>query len=762
VLAPPAALIGRCALRQFESGTFVGVILSTRFTQAHGQLWLVRYADGDREELSREELQRALQPVEARELREFAGAGADGDAAPAATQHAALPTNGAAAADSQLPASERHYKGVCSKLSRTYPFKRRYYAEMHSGGRHLGLGSFCTAVEAACAYDDAARARGRLAVNFPHAGGDEVQAIPGRSRHMYSSGRFNAGVATPVQRFKGVSTGRSAGRWRVEIQASGKKSYVGVFADPVAAAHAYDAAARAHGIRVVNFPNPGTAELQAVAGAHLGRVPAPPPSSSRARASRPAATASKFSVALRKKDKRRCKPGTAGAGGAPRSRGHARAPRRRPPGMVAQPASAEATLSTAHRGAGSQPSGAAPALRTAAPAALESSWQSGTFVVILEHIVELGCAGGGLDAVKLLCASAAVCKAWKEALPRKVIRKTWRDICRFPLPARCFSDSRVQLLCASGAWLLVDELRWLDCSALTSKAIASIVTRTVIIEDEKTSVSPAPVLKLEWAGCAEAADVKEVRALLATWPGALLELRLPRAGAGTRTHATLVELLADVRTHGGALRALSLTHCPGLSAQLITEHLTSAHALEELDVSGSGANVKGAAKLPHIAWGNAWPRLRALRMDNFPAAGCLSIDVVGHHAGVFAALDTFSAAAPRPQHFSAAAVPTLQLDDARLRALLSGCASLTHLDLSGHSALSSRVLETALHKDVKLRTLRVDRTAAGDDRCVRKITATLLPRCTQALRLTRARVCVCVRVRAFRARSPPRSAGRTR
>ena len=86
---------------------------------------------------------------------------------------------------------------------------------------------------------------------------------------------------------------------------------------------------------------------------------------------------------------------------------------------------------------------------------------------------------------------------------------------------------------------------------------------------------------------------------------------------------------------------------------------------------------------------------------------------------MFAALTEFSAAVLRPPHFSSAAVPTLQLDDAKLHTLLSGCDKLTHLDLSGHSGLTKDVLKSALHKDVKLQVLRLDRTAAGDDHNVR-------------------------------------------
>lgn len=57
--------------------------------------------------------------------------------------------------------------------------------------------------------------------------------------------------------FKGVHWGKAANKWVVQIRAHGKVYHIGVFADPIEAAKAYDGAAtRLHGdFAVLNFPS---------------------------------------------------------------------------------------------------------------------------------------------------------------------------------------------------------------------------------------------------------------------------------------------------------------------------------------------------------------------------------------------------------------------------------------------------------------------------------------------------------------------------
>jgi hypothetical protein len=268
-LAPPGSLIGRRVLREFEAGSFVGVILSTRFTRAYGQLWHVRYDDGDVEDLAWTELQDALRPADARELRESAGAGRSAAVVASAAHAAAVPTGSGAAADGQLPAAERCYKGVSSWVSRIYPFERHYRAALWVDGVNTLPGNFCTAVEAARAYDDAARVHGRLVVNFPRAGTEEVQAVPGQlagQRAVMTAAAVSRGHAM-AQQYKGVGFGAHSTvgkQYYAQFCFKGVPRRLGGFATALKAARAFDEHARTLGKVQLNFPRPGTAETQAV------------------------------------------------------------------------------------------------------------------------------------------------------------------------------------------------------------------------------------------------------------------------------------------------------------------------------------------------------------------------------------------------------------------------------------------------------------------------------------------------------------------
>jgi hypothetical protein len=74
------------------------------------------------------------------------------------------------------------FKGVVFKATARPP------AVFEAGCRidcvQTNLGRFCTAEEAARAYDDALRKAGRRVVNFPRPGTDEVQAVRGEEERV--------------------------------------------------------------------------------------------------------------------------------------------------------------------------------------------------------------------------------------------------------------------------------------------------------------------------------------------------------------------------------------------------------------------------------------------------------------------------------------------------------------------------------------------------------------------------------------------------
>ena len=141
--------------------------------------------------------------------------------------------------------------------------------------QQLRLGRFCTAEEAARAYDDAAREAGRCIVNFPRPGTDEVQAVKGEKEALTmqrAAGKRappRTGPLPPAPDYKGVSivaNARTAAVFKADLKDGGVTKFLGQFCTAEEAARAHDVAARKAGRRVVNFPRRGTGELQAVKG----------------------------------------------------------------------------------------------------------------------------------------------------------------------------------------------------------------------------------------------------------------------------------------------------------------------------------------------------------------------------------------------------------------------------------------------------------------------------------------------------------------
>lgn len=115
-------------------------------------------------------------------------------------------------------------------------------------GKRKWLGCFNSPVQAALAYDKAAREyHGEFArTNFLVSDQPEALVEPGR-RTLCS--RNTSG-------YRGVHWGRQDGKWRAKIKALGKHRTLGIFTCPIEAAHCYDRAARFYfGDRaLLNFP----------------------------------------------------------------------------------------------------------------------------------------------------------------------------------------------------------------------------------------------------------------------------------------------------------------------------------------------------------------------------------------------------------------------------------------------------------------------------------------------------------------------------
>ena len=150
-----------------------------------------------------------------------------------------------------------------------------FSAQFTNGGVRQMLGSFCSAEEAARAYDDAQRKAGSRVMNFPRPGTEEVQAVRGeedRTTLQRATGKrapSRIGPLPPAPAYKGVTVDPTALTSAVFVAYFGHghtKTFLGRFCTAKEAARAYDDAMRKAGRRCVNFPCAGTDEVQAVKG----------------------------------------------------------------------------------------------------------------------------------------------------------------------------------------------------------------------------------------------------------------------------------------------------------------------------------------------------------------------------------------------------------------------------------------------------------------------------------------------------------------
>lgn len=127
---------------------------------------------------------------------------------------------------------------------------RRWHAYIRIDRRTIHLGSYRSAVEAALAYDEAARRLfgENVALNLPDASAFRTARVGAvRESARLRVAAHGSGLAVPhidsSSRYRGVSYRISEGAWLASIQVEGKRRTLGRFATPEEAARAYDRAA---------------------------------------------------------------------------------------------------------------------------------------------------------------------------------------------------------------------------------------------------------------------------------------------------------------------------------------------------------------------------------------------------------------------------------------------------------------------------------------------------------------------------------------
>jgi hypothetical protein len=201
---PPEALLGRRVRCVFDdTGPVEGVIVSVHRTAAYGTLWRVRYSDGEEEELLWCELRGALQPADEAAARDATPVPSDDD------------DDDDAPPQFEAPAPQH-------RAAPRAPSAAAAPASDHSPQRQQSGGG---------------------GANVAHTGAP----LP---------------MPPPDRQFKGVYS--YGGSFTTEYRTNGQRAHVGGFRTEEEAARAYDDEMRALGCRVVNFPRPGSGEVQAV------------------------------------------------------------------------------------------------------------------------------------------------------------------------------------------------------------------------------------------------------------------------------------------------------------------------------------------------------------------------------------------------------------------------------------------------------------------------------------------------------------------
>ena len=150
----------------------------------------------------------------------------------------------------RVRAAPKKRKNAASKTSRFRGVSwskqnKKWMVYINIVGKKKYIGHFADEIEAAHVYDAYAIANGiDTPRNFPNEAEDAVVAEAERGR----AAKKQKKAASKSSRFRGVCWDKQCKKWKVFIRVEGKSKSIGLFADEMKAAHAYDAYAIANGI----------------------------------------------------------------------------------------------------------------------------------------------------------------------------------------------------------------------------------------------------------------------------------------------------------------------------------------------------------------------------------------------------------------------------------------------------------------------------------------------------------------------------------